>query len=38
MVLDRGLRNPFPNLSIMVAEFEVSITQQRVFPARPPRR
>jgi hypothetical protein len=24
MVLDRRLRNPFPNLSVMVVEFEVS--------------
>jgi hypothetical protein len=33
MVLDRGLRNPFPKLSVMVVEFEVSITQKRVFPS-----
>jgi hypothetical protein len=38
MVLDRGLRNPFPNLSVMLVEFEVSITQQRVFPCPSPRR
>jgi len=26
MVLNRGLRNPFPNLSVLPVEFEVSIT------------
>jgi hypothetical protein len=32
MVLDRGFRNLFSNLSVAVDEFELSIAQESAFP------